>query len=502
MKPLATATLLTSFALALSASANRPNIVLFMADDMGFADAGFTGSKDIRTPNLDELAASGVTFTNGYVTHPYCGTSRAGLLSGRYQQRFGFETNPAYDPSNPYLGIDADVKLFPKRLQELGYRTGIVGKWHLGAAAPFHPNKRGFDYFYGFLGGGHDYFRIDLRQPVKEAYLQALERDGKPASFEGYLTTALSNDAAEFVMDQGNKDVPFFLYVAYNAPHAPLQTPKEAIERYSNIQEQKRQVYAAMVDVMDAGIGKVIDALEQTGARQNTLVFFLSDNGGPQSTPKQPTKWNGSSNGSFRGGKGDLYDGGVHVPFIASWPAKIAAGSVYDKPVISLDIAATALACAQAPGNATSDLEGFDLIAAIEGNAEAASHDFLYWREGGRNARWSVLSADRHKYVLNQIDASPELFHLPDDESENDDQSKLLPEKTVELLGRWRTWDQSNVESRIGGYKEYHGLKDQFYLDSIPSQATTAGYAPEPIPTFKKNRCRRPTSIRSSYGYR
>ena len=485
MKSLTFVALLFSLCCTFEVSADRPNIVVLMADDMGFADLGFTGSQDIRTPHLDRLAESGVTFTNGYVTHPYCGPSRAGLLSGRYRQRFGFETNPAYDPSNPYLGIDVDQKLFPKRLQEAGYLTGVVGKWHLGAAAPFHPSKRGFDYFYGFLGGGHDYFRIDLRQPVKEAYLQALERNGKPAEFEGYLTTALSSDAAKFVLKNGKKDDPFFLYVAYNAPHAPLQAPEEAIERYSNIKERKRQVYAAMVDVMDDGIGKVIAALEQTGARENTLVFFLSDNGGPQSTPKQPTKWNGSSNGVFRGGKGDLYDGGVHVPFIASWPAKIAAGTVYDKPVISLDIAATALECAEAPKSATNDLEGIDLIAALEGSAEAVPHEFLYWREGGPNARWSILSADRHKHVQNKKDGSPELFHLPDDVSEASDKSGSMPEKTAELLGHWRAWDRSNEESRIGGYKEYHGLKDQFYLDSIPAKATEAGYQPKPIPTFR-----------------
>jgi len=261
---------------------DRPNIVVFMADDMGYSDTGFTGSVDIKTPNLDQLAASGMICTSGYVTHPYCGPSRAGLLSGRYQHRFGFETNPAYDPSNPYMGIDPAVTLFPQRLQKVGYRTAVVGKWHLGAAQPFHPLNRGFDYFFGFLGGGHDYFSIDLTKRVKEGYLQALERNGRPADFDGYLTTALSIDAAEFVTK--NKENPFFLFVSYNAPHAPLQAPKEAIERYAHLAESKRRRYAAMVDVMDAGIGKVITALEENDLRENTLIFFLSDNGGPQPT--------------------------------------------------------------------------------------------------------------------------------------------------------------------------------------------------------------------------
>lgn len=459
-------------------SAEKPNFVLIMADDMGYADAGFTGAADIQTPHLDALAASGVMFTNGYVTHPYCGPSRAGLLSGRYQQRFGFETNPAYDPSNPYMGIDPSEMLFSKRLQEAGYRTGIVGKWHLGAAAPFHPNKRGFDYFYGFLGGGHDYFKIDLRQPVKEGYTQALERNGKPAEFEGYLTTALSNDAADFI--RSSKDSPFFLYLAFNAPHAPLQAPEDAIARYSSIQNDKRRRYAAMVDVMDAGIGKVVDALEQYGLRENTLIFFLSDNGGPQPTRQQPGKWNGSSNTPFRGGKGNLYDGGVHVPFIASWPAKIEKGTIYDKPVISLDIAATAVALA---GKPTDSLEGVNLIPLLTREDNDSPHDYLYWREGGD--RWSILNANRTKHLLDNAGGKPELFHLPSDMSEQNDrvaEEQALAEK---LLGAWLSWNQSNVASRLDSYKKYHQKRDQFFLDSIPEKATSEGYLPAPVPTFK-----------------
>ena len=459
-----------------------PNIIVIMADDMGYADAGFAGATDIQTPNLDALAASGVTFTNGYVTHPYCGPSRAGLLTGRYQHRFGFGTNPAYDPSNPYMGIDPAETLFPKRLQEAGYRTGVIGKWHLGAAAPFHPHKRGFDYFYGFLGGGHDYFRIDLRQPVKEGYTQALERNGRPAEFDGYLTTALSNDAVDFV--ESSQDSPFFLYLAYNAPHAPQQAPKEAIAKYSHIENSKRRVYAAMVDVMDEGIGKVIDALERNGLRDNTLVFFLSDNGGPQATKQQPTKWNGSSNTPFRGGKGNLYDGGVHVPFIASWPARIRNGTVYEKPVISLDIAATAVVCAGGRTRPAQDIEGANLIPLLTEETDDAPHDFLYWREGG-GARWSILTAGRDKHVQDSRGGNPELFHLPGGVSERNDHADKEPELTKQLRDEWLSWDQSKIPNRMQNYKHYHKQRDQFFLDSIPESATSSGYSPRPIETFK-----------------
>ncbi len=222
---------------AVAASVEQPNIIVIMADDMGYADAGFTGAKDILTPNLDALAASGAVFTQGYSNHPFSGPSRAALLSGRYQHRFGFETNPAYDVNNTLLGISTGEKLFPKRLQEAGYKTAGFGKWHLGAAYPFHPNKRGFDYFYGFLGGGHDYFRVNNTVEAGEGYQMALIRNEKPASFDGYLTTALSRDAVTYINDNVKGDKPLFLYVAYNAPHQPLQAPKEDIARYAHIED-------------------------------------------------------------------------------------------------------------------------------------------------------------------------------------------------------------------------------------------------------------------------
>jgi len=463
--------------------AEQPNIIVFMSDDMGFADTGFTGSTDILTPNLDRLAASGVIFEQGYVTHPFCGPSRAGLLSGRYQHRYGFETNPAYDPANPIMGIDPGEVLFPKRLQKAGYVTGCVGKWHLGAADAFHPNNRGFDYFYGFLGGGHDYFRIDMTQPVKEAYLQGLIRNKRPADFEGYLTTALSRDAAKFVTD--NKEKPFFLYVAYNAPHMPLQAPKEDIARYAHIKERKRRIYAAMVDLMDRGIGDVITAVEENGLRDNTLMFFLADNGGPLASEKTPKGGNGSSNAPFRGGKGNVYDGGVHVPFIASWPAKIKAGSRYNKPVSALDIARTAVEVAGADADFGPAMEGVDLIPFVTGELEGAPHPYLYWRNGdGR--QWSILAADGTKHMRSRDQRAPLLFSLPNDISESNDLAAEQPERASELRQQWLKWDQDNEACRLMGYKDYHKKRDLFFGEAIPEAAADAGYEPEVKSTFKK----------------
>lgn len=441
---------------------SKPNIIVFMADDMGYADTGFTGAKDIKTPNLDKLASNGVQFTRGYANHPFCGPSRAALLSGRYPYRFGFETNPAYDPANPHLGINPNEKLFPARLQEAGYTTGVVGKWHLGAAEPFHPNNRGFDYFYGFLGGGHDYFKIDTSKRVWEAYLQGLIRNKKTANFEGYLTTALSIDAANFV--EKNKDNPFFLYVAYNAPHQPLQAPAEDIARYNFIKDKKRRAYAAMVDVMDRGIGTVIEALKKNGLYENTLVFFLSDNGGPQPSAKNPKGGNASDNKPFRGGKGNLYDGGVHVPFIASWPAVFPKGLKYDYPVNSLDIGRTAVAVAG--GNAISSpaMEGVNLIPFVTGEKKEAPHEAIFWR-GGNGRYFSVVSSNKMKYVKDKDSGKEkaELFSLPDDVSEKKDLANKNKKLTNKMNLEWLKWNKENIPGVMLNYKDYHVKRDAFY---------------------------------------
>lgn len=304
---------------------NQPNILVILADDLGYKDVGFTGAKDIYTPNLDKLADNGVVCTNAYVTHPYCGPSRAGLITGRYQARFGLEINLTNSPYDMYNGLPKTEKTFATRLKKSGYKTGIIGKWHLGGSYPFQPNRRGFDYFYGFLSGGHNYFPKDTDKfrPLltkkgtpsyagNEGTKQPLTRNDDWAEFNEYLTTALSKDAAKFVK-QG--DEPFCLYLAYNAPHGPIEAPQEVIDKYKHIKNEKRRTYAAMIDVMDAGIGLVIDALKESGKYENTLIFFLSDNGGR----KLKGDKNYTDNGIFRAGKGSIYEGGSHVPFMVHW---------------------------------------------------------------------------------------------------------------------------------------------------------------------------------------
>ena len=264
---------------------DKPNILVILADDLGYADVGFTGAKDIYTPVLDKLAANGVNIKNGYVTHPYCGPSRAGLITGRYQARFGLEINLTNSPFDQYNGLPTSEQTFATRLKKSGYKTGIIGKWHNGSSPVFHPNNRGFDEFFGFLGGGHSYFPESVNTLIplsldrnlgdrshysaNEGTEWPLSRNNKGAEFTEYLTTQLSREAANFVTQSED---PFMLYLAYNAPHTPLEAPKETIQKYSHIKNKKRRVYAAMIDEMDKGIGMVVDSLEKSGKLDLTMV--------------------------------------------------------------------------------------------------------------------------------------------------------------------------------------------------------------------------------------
>lgn len=444
-------------------AAEKPNIVVILADDLGYADVGFNGCKDIRTPHIDKLAASGVIFTKGYVNHPFCAPSRAALLAGRYQQRFGFENNVAYDPGNNRMGIDPAETLFPERLQKAGYVTGGIGKWHVGGAPPFHPNNRGFDYFFGLFGGGHDYFEIDLTKPVAEGYYQPLFRNNQTATFDGYLTTELSRDAVRFV--ERNHDKPFFLYLAYNAPHGPMQAPEEDIARYAGIPDKKRRTYAAMVDVMDRGIGELVFTLEKHDLRENTLIFFLSDNGGPLPTAEKPQGGNASSNGPLRDGKGSLYEGGLHVPFVASWPARIPAGTQYDEPVIAIDISRTAVEQAGGNSQAGKPMEGVDLLPFVLGEKQGVPHDALFWRTADQ--RWAILTADGAKAVQENIGAEPEMYLLPEDISEKEDLRAAKPEQYEALRRSWEVWNKGNIPHRFPGYRDYHKERNKFFREVL-----------------------------------
>ena len=316
-----------------SAAAERPNILLIVSDDQGYADCGLQGCKDIPTPHLDRLAGDGLRRTNGYVSHMYCSPTRAGLMTGRYQARFGHEHNPHFNPNDHREGLPLSERLLPEFLQKAGYSTGWIGKWHLGAAPEFHPENRGFQETFGFIGGGHNY--LNWKVMPQAEYNVPIERNGRAVDVKEHLTLAFGHEAAEFV--RRHKAGLWFLYLAFHAPHSPNQPTPEHLAQFQQIKNKLRRTYAAQVSLMDDAVGDVMQAVRDTAQQQGTLVFLFSDNGGET--------LNGAQNTPLRGKKGDVYEGGIRVPFVVSWPGRLPEGKDYARPVSSLDVFATALAC-------------------------------------------------------------------------------------------------------------------------------------------------------------
>jgi len=312
----------------LSVSAARPNFILIVADDLGYGDVSFQGSRQIQTPNLDALARSGVRFTEGYVSAPVCSPSRAGLLTGRNQVRFGYDNNlddstPGFDPD--FAGLSVQERTIADRLKAAGYTTGLIGKWHLGKRPQFHPLKRGFDEFWGFLGGGHSYFPTTT-DGTPEPDIECNYKSAGPIT---YITDDMGGEAVDFI--RRHREAPFFLYVAFNAPHAPMHATKEDLDKFWFIKDTKRRTYCAMVHRLDVNVGRIVDAVAKAGLTTNTLITFISDNGGPADQ-------NGSLNAPLNGQKGILLEGGMRVPFLMPWPGTLLSGAVFTRPVTSLDL--------------------------------------------------------------------------------------------------------------------------------------------------------------------
>ncbi len=424
-----------------------PNLIVIMTDDMGYADVGFNGCIDIPTPAIDRIANEGVRFTQGYVTASVSGPSRAGFLTGRYQDRFGFTTNPTANPDDPMAGLPLEEETMAQVLRKAGYKSAIVGKWHMGAHPVFHPLERGFDYFYGFLTGGARYFPEeltlnDLSEVTKkwEWYNTKIIENRKTVEINEYLTDEFSHAAVRFIEEQVENNQHFMLFLSYNAPHGPLQATEKYLSRFSHIEDKKRKTYAAMVSAVDDGVAQVLSALERGNIHHNTIVFFLSDNGGAEN--------NASNNGILRGKKGDLFEGGIRVPFAVKWEGVIPAGQTYKKPVISLDIMATIVAHTDIKINPQRPLDGVDLIPYLTGANKGEPHDYLFWRKREQNAM-AIRNAN-YKLVSNsQMDQqAPELFDITADISEAvniQSNKKNLAEK---LLQKWRKWD-TQMKDRV-----------------------------------------------------
>lgn len=425
---------------ALLQAAKRPNLVVILTDDQGYNDVGFNGCTDIPTPHLDQLAANGVKFTNGYVSYPVCGPSRAGLLTGRYQDRFGYTTNPSVDPSNPKAGLPLEEETIAQVLQKVGYKSAVIGKWHMGTHPHFHPHKRGFDHFFGFLAGGLSYFPQlltlnDLSEVERNWhwYNIKVERDGEKIEIDDYLTDELTNAAIDFVQKEAKARNPFFLYLAYNAPHAPLQATEKYLSRFTHIKEKDRRTYAAMVSAVDDGVGKLMETLRRQGLLEDTIVFFLSDNGGPISK-------NASNNAPLRGAKSDLFEGGIRVPFAMQWKGTIPAGQTYEEPIISLDIMGTIAAITGVPISSDRPLDGVNLVPYLTRKKTGAPHEQLFWRK--LEQQGMAVRSGSNKLVANsQRQKHYALFDLKTDIHEDENLRWKKPQITKELVESWEIWN-------------------------------------------------------------
>ncbi len=432
-----------------------PNIIVVLTDDQGYKDVGFNGSTDIPTPNIDRIARNGVVFTNGYVSYALCGPSRAGLITGRYQDRFGFSLNPLFAPKDSTQGLPRSEQTLATALRQANYRTMAIGKWHLGAHPSLRPLSRGFDEFFGFLTGGHRYFPknwtlndISEVSSQQDAYRTKLLRNHERVEETEYLTDALSREAVRFV--ERNAQGPFFLYLAYNAPHTPLQATRKYLNRFPHITDKRRRTYAAMVSAVDEGVGHLLDKLEELAITENTIVFFLSDNGGPE-------KRNHSDNGILRGGKGSLYEGGIRVPFAVQWPGVLPSQSHYHEPVISMDIFATAVAAAGVdPKN---ELDGVDLVPFLTGVNASAPHERLYWRKVSRDGL--AIREGSLKLVKDRV-GEVELYNVSEDISESAQLS--IPSKSEHLMRNFGSWNNRNQEPAFMGLMQ-GGAYDDIHPD-------------------------------------
>lgn len=425
-------------------AAEKANVLLIYSDDLGYADVGFHGCKDVPTPHLDALAAGGVRCTNAYVSASICSPSRAGLMTGRYQQRFGHEFNLG-GITNYAPGLPLTERTLADRLKAAGYATGLIGKWHLGELPEYAPQRRGFDEFFGFFPAWRTY--------LPENKVGGIYRGTEKVEEKEYLTDAFAREAVDFI--DRHQAHPFFLYLAFNAVHEPLEGTPAKLKQFESIEDPRRRSYAALLSSMDDAIGRVIDKLQSTGLEKDTLVFFCNDNGGPT----LPTIVNnGAVNAPFRGSKRTTLEGGNRVPFVVNWQGKLPAGTVYEQQVIQLDIFPTALAAAGIESSSTSTaeqpepLDGVNLLPYLSGENKTPPHEVLYWRIGPqmaiRRGDWKLVrytpAAEpgyKEKTVPNNAITTPRLYNLADDPGESNDLSAQNPRLVQELQSLWDKWN-------------------------------------------------------------
>lgn len=409
-------------AAAFAAEAPRPNVLVFYADDLGYGELAVQGfTKDIPTPNIDSIARNGVRFTQGYVAATYCSPSRAGLMTGRYPTRFGHEFNAVARHS----GLSLQETTMAQRLKSLGYATAAIGKWHLGgeASRDYYPTSRGFDEFYGTLNNTPFYHPTQFVDSRKSLDVENID----DKNF--YTTDAYAARAVDWLGNQGDK--PWFLYLPFNAQHAPLQAPKKYLDRFPGIADEKRRIFAAMLSSMDDAVGVVMDKVRAMGQENDTLVFYIADNGGPtQSTT--------SGNGPLRGFKMTTFEGGPRVPFMMQWKGKLPGGKVDTRPVMNLDVLPTVVAAAGGKIDPAWKLDGVDLLPYLRDGNTARPHETMYWRFGDQ---WAVRHGDWKLVVSRGGSGKPELYNLADDVGESRDLASAEPSRVAELQKLYGQWN-------------------------------------------------------------
>jgi len=448
-----------------------PNIILLIADDLGYGELGCQGNDQIPTPHIDSIAKNGVRFTDGYVTGPFCSSSRAGLMTGRYQTRFGYERNPIGEKNeDPDIGLPKGEITLAEMLQDRGYATGLVGKWHLGGAAPYHPFRNGFDEFFGFMHEGHYFvpppysgvttmlrrkrlpFKKQGRWTSQDGQLvlsthmgynepdydadNPIYRGGQPVNEQAYLTDAFTREAVDFI--NRNQERPFFLCLAYNAVHSPLQGADRYMKKFAHVDDIHRRIFAAMLANMDDSVGDVLKMVNKFNLSERTLIVFISDNGGP-------TRELTSDNGPLRGEKGHVYEGGIRVPFLMQWKNHLPAGKTYREPVISLDIYATAVDLSGATIPQNKRLDGVNLLPYLNANDQGVPHESLFWRSIEKSAfRSGDWKAVRNPHRGQGGDW--ELYNLRADIGEQDDLKSQYPNRLEKMIAGWEKMNQEMID--------------------------------------------------------
>ncbi len=438
----------------LAIGAKRPNVIVILADDLGYADISAYGIKRINTPNIDRIGNEGVKFTDGYATAPVCSPSRAGLQTGRYQERFGFEYNngPAARDAEQHLGLPAGEITVADAMRKQGYHTGIVGKWHLGSNREFYPTNRGYDEFVGILTGATSYMNSDLPGVKTFAYNDNV--DGGNAGrrgqynqvFEGpnrtvvqneneYLTDYFAARGSEYVRRNAQSGKPYFLYMAFNAPHAPLMVTQKYYDRFPQIKSEQMRVYAAMISALDDGVGQILKAVDESGQADNTIIYFLSDNGCAAYQPGV------CSCEPLRGGKLTHYEGGVRVPFMMRWPARLKGGAIYRNAVSTMDIFPTVVTAAGGSLAADRPYDGVDIVPYVTGKNPGMPHDLLMWRRQPlvsiRKGDWKLWKSVDPSYGTYTL-----LFNLKTDLNESTNLAEQRPEKVKELETAIAQWSK------------------------------------------------------------